>query len=246
MKYEKGKPSDAFFLNALKAGLLSVTRDGVVTNTKTNKIVGQKTPFINLKDSTGSYGIATYRLVWLAFNGSIPEGLRVYRKNLSAGNGIDNLEVKTVSEKNRELKVGLNFKPRPGVLNAQARFTEEDVINLRKEYKQRPFSIRKRAKELGTSHPVLSGMLKGKSYANLPEAVDTISKKWTGDRKGTPRKGITMPKRAPAQPKAAKPVAVKPKPIVIKTPKVIFTEDDKNKRLALIKSLNSKMKAREV
>ena len=54
-----------------------------------------------------------------------------------------------------------------GEFNCNAKLRNREVASLRDEYASRPFNIRKKAKTLGVSHSVLTGALKGSTYAEV-------------------------------------------------------------------------------
>lgn len=105
-----------------------------------------------------------------------------------------------------------------GSNNAFAKLTDEQVVALRKEYAEKPFQIRPRARQIGVSHATLLCALKGTTFPHLEGAVKTGVVKGEKRQRLKPREKIAKPKPE-KPPVVVKPVA-KPNPPAKTAPKV--------------------------
>ena len=105
-------------------------------------------------------------------------------------------------------------------------FTDEQVAYLRATFKEKPFSIRGKSRELGIkNHIYLSWALSGKTYSHVPNPVDPATFLKGGKTKTTP--WTVKPRRSTKAP----------------TPKVEEKPKDfKLNRLELIKAAAKKLK----
>jgi hypothetical protein len=101
--------NDEWFLEQVRKGRLTVTPDGVVTNNDTGRVIGAmgsggypKISLTKFKDEDGRWIIAhmqIHRLVWIVFNGLVPEGLQLNHKDCNKNNPrLENLELVTQTE----------------------------------------------------------------------------------------------------------------------------------------------------
>jgi hypothetical protein len=250
-----GVERDKVFLKLLEDKLYSVTKTGQIIK-DTGFVLGKgkagKDHVVMGKD--GNYfSITRTRAVWLAFNGMLPEnGHYVCLKDTSLPLHLDNLEL--LSKKDIASRAG-KAAARIIVGNkACAKLTDEQVLELRREYVNNPaiFFIRPRAKELGISHATLSFALTGKTYKHVAEPVPKDIMRKPG---GNKRPRVWDRKACPSysKPKAPKPRTVKPKEpktdniVVMKStltssvkPK-LMTEEEKQNRLELMKRIGMKL-----
>lgn len=99
--------SDLFFISLVDDGKLTVSTDGIAYNTKTKRYIGAtgsgRYPKISYADySSGTKVIRhmqIHRLVWMLFNGEIPEGILIGHIDDNKENRcLDNLELVTPKE----------------------------------------------------------------------------------------------------------------------------------------------------
>ena len=92
---------DKFFVGLVESGKLLVTKDGIVTNPATGRRIGYRMAgywqisYLDRKSKI-IYKMLVHRLVWLAFNGLIPEGIEVNHKDEDRSNpALENLDLTT-------------------------------------------------------------------------------------------------------------------------------------------------------
>lgn len=122
--------AERFFLDQVTSGRLTVTRDGVITNTATGhskwRFGTGRYPKISLKDLEADCvrNIQCHRLVWLLFSPEKAGGKFIkHRDNNVLNYAFDNLFVS-------DTRAVMGSKT-SGVNNAQSRFSEEDIGMIR-------------------------------------------------------------------------------------------------------------------
>ena len=115
---EHNQENDIWFLSKVKDGTLTVNKNGTIFNNKTKRYIGAPSSNGYLKISltkekvNGKWIIAhmqVHRLVWLVYNGLIPQGIEVNHCDANKLNpALDNLELLTPSSNSRHaMKAGL-------------------------------------------------------------------------------------------------------------------------------------------
>lgn len=242
--------NDALFIEMFTKGKYVICPDTAeITNRYTGAVISKVKTTFNTSYKGKPVNIGICRLMWLLFKGPVPEGSLVYRKCVEEQPYLDNLELRSISDQNRVIAKSRNYN---GTNNNKASsFTDEQVVELRNQYRKEPFSLRARAKDFNVGHATLSSALSGKTYSHIPDPVTIINT--IRPKKGSPRKGISMANRAPRKPSNT-PRVVRPKqkekpviPVAVPRPvpnavKPVFTEEDKKRRLELIREKSAKMK----
>ena len=117
--------------------------------------------------------IYAHRAVWLVLKQQpIPDNLEMNHKDGNPRNNrLNNLEVVTRQENTlhagRVLKV-LGKKPQRGELNASAKLTAEQVMEMRNLWKARAMTQQMLANKYQVAQSTISGIVLGKSWAHLP------------------------------------------------------------------------------
>lgn len=91
----RGLTTDEFFLQQVKAGVLKVSKSGIVTNMVTGNVIGtgKSSGYLRVgmveyhAEGSRNRTISLHRLVWLAHKGPIPKG---YTVNHRDGNTLHN------------------------------------------------------------------------------------------------------------------------------------------------------------
>jgi hypothetical protein len=137
-----------FFILAIAFGRISVTKAGVITNEETGKVFGgqrsrYKTVALLDRRTGRKRAILAHRLVWIRFNGPIPEGMEINHKDgVKHNNRLSNLELVTSSKnKLHAFKLGLR-KKLSGEQVGAAVFCSKEVRKLRAEWKKSGLSMR--------------------------------------------------------------------------------------------------------
>jgi HNH endonuclease len=94
--------SERFFVQLIKDGVLSISITGECFNNKTKRKIGASGsggyPKLTMsKGSKAIYHIQIHRLVWIVYEGDVPNGLIINHKDLNKSNpSLSNLEVVTI------------------------------------------------------------------------------------------------------------------------------------------------------
>lgn len=174
--------NDMFFLKKVRNNEILVYEDGKVINNKTKRKLGSNPNGGYIRIGFKDYEInkirliQVNRLVWLAFNGPIPEGITINHKNGNKiDNRLDNLELATYSEQTlHAFKLGLNkvsdyakeesSKRWSGENNCNSLITNEKAREIREDYNLNPRPYSKMAREYNLPRCTISSIVKGQSY----------------------------------------------------------------------------------
>lgn len=167
--------NDLYFIKAVKSGLLTVTKKGVVTNVKTGNILGSK-PLLKAggyhrvcfssNDKTKS--IYLHRLVWLAYKGPIPKFLQVNHKNGDKSkNWLSNFTLSTNSENTTHAYRSLGKGDKSGSKHVLSKLTNSDVIKIKKAYGKGNTTQKKLAAKYSVSQNVIFNVVNDVSYTNV-------------------------------------------------------------------------------
>ena len=92
---------------------------------------------VDLYNNSNRYRVAEHRIVWIYFNGIIPEGLEINHKNgIKTDNRPSNLEAITHRENSQHSYDVLGRKTPTGENNSRAILTEKDVLEIRLAHKK--------------------------------------------------------------------------------------------------------------
>lgn len=135
-------PSEKFFIDKIKNGILSVYDDGRVFNNKTNRFIGSRNSrgYVQIsmadKNRKDLKHLSVHRLVWTYFNGIIPKDKIInHIDGNKTNNKLSNLELSTASENGTHAyEYNLNTGTR-GQLNGNARFKNSEILEIRKLHK---------------------------------------------------------------------------------------------------------------
>lgn len=160
---------EKFFIQKYLDGVIDVSENGLVYNTITARYIGAistgRYPKISMaRGPKDIVHIQIHRLVWLIYRGDIPEGIEINHKDgIKSNPSLDNLELMTPSQ-NSQHAVDSGFSPSiSGHLNGNAKFSREQVEEIRKRYEmgERQIDI---AKDLGVSRPTIGLIVNLKTY----------------------------------------------------------------------------------
>jgi len=149
--FDKNKHShDEYFIDLVNRGVLTVTKDGIVTNNLTKNQLGKcKNPnnyvVIGYFENGTTRHIQVHRLVWILFVGPTGTNVINHINGIKTDNRLENLELVTESENNRHaFSIGLKEisekqraisrkfmienNPNPNKTN----LTEDDVREIRR------------------------------------------------------------------------------------------------------------------
>lgn len=192
---------DKFFLRLVEKGKLLVDKEGTIFNTKTNRTIGspsKTTQYINVGykyKERKIYTILAHRLVWLAHKGLIPEGFVVNHKDGNKHNNkLSNLEICSESENHKHafatgLKTytgkmrELSKKRFTGNKNPNASFDENNVLKIRKDFKNGKVGLKELSAKYDVSVRSVKSMLSGKTYSHVKGFETTFRTKGGRHRK---------------------------------------------------------------
>ena len=192
MPQKINKENEEFFLQLVADGLLSVTREGVVTNTKTGNRLGTKPNSKGYCQLGWKMPITkkvrhclVHRLVFLLFGPGFTEE-RPYvnhKDGNKANNHIDNLEAASNQENVlHALETGLKpyfteankeaAKKTRGHNHCRCVLTREESIQIIKLHQTGLYSHRKLAKMFGVTKGAIEPLVNKKRYLDVWEEID--------------------------------------------------------------------------
>lgn len=167
--------NDAWFIRAVEKGLLTVSRTGVVTSTKTGNVLGA-----NPLAKAGGYhrvcfshkgksrSIYLHRLVWLVFKGKIARGYQVNHKDGNRShNHLSNFNLKTNADNTKHGYRRLGNVRRSGVKHTLAAFDDRTVRKIRRVYATGKYSHKRIADHYGVSQKAIYNVVNNLSYRNV-------------------------------------------------------------------------------
>lgn len=175
MRSKSNPKKDKFFLRLVETGRLSVTKSGVITNTKTGNVLGKnnpKTGYVRISfqhpKTKKIYCMLAHRLVWIVFNGLIPDPeVEVNHKNGNKRcNRLSNLELVT-SSGNSLHAYATGLKDAVGENNGQAIFKDRQVVGLRKKFFSGKIDIDYITEKYKCHWLTARQMLMGETYSHL-------------------------------------------------------------------------------
>jgi hypothetical protein len=108
-----------------------------------------------------------HRLVWAAFHGPIPENKQIDHINgVKTDARLRNLALVTPEENRRRARVQGLVKSNKGVLNVNAKLTEEDVRSIR-ALRQQGCSVPELANRFGMSQRAIYAVIKRETWAHV-------------------------------------------------------------------------------
>ena len=173
MNISKGRgisESEIFFVRMYEEGVISVNTDGLIFNNKTNRYIGAtgsgRYPKISMARNNryDIRHIQIHRLVWIIFEGDIPEDKVLNHMDGDTENrSLSNLEVVSDSENSYHAYMNGLSTNFPAHENGNAKFTKEQVLNIRERVLKGEFQSHI-AKEYNVSKTTINLMIKGKTY----------------------------------------------------------------------------------
>ena len=164
---------DKFFIKLMDKGLLDVTKNGKVTNTKTNKVIGAKCKlgythitYQNFKTKY-IYRIGVHRLVYLKYVGLIPLGYEINHKDeYTSNNYYKNLEALSVNDHLKFTMRNTNLSLlQTGEDNNSSKLTNKQVLKIRKL--ARKYTNTYLAKKFKVSGVCIGYIIQRKTYKNI-------------------------------------------------------------------------------
>ena len=180
--------NDLYFYELIKDGALTITEDGTIINNES----GKTTVYRGRKNSYRRFhfngvGIQAHRLVWIYFNGLIPNDIQINHKDgRKSNNELGNLELVTNSENTQHaFDTGLNKMSQEGIRcrsiknsgsgNGESKLTDNQVIHCRKRFNNKNVDVNGLIMELSISRRAVENMLLGRSYSYLPFKAHQLS-----------------------------------------------------------------------
>lgn len=167
--------NEAWMLEQVSSGRLSVSRSGEVLNNRTGRrigAVGGKYPKITLfkemvQGRRSVVNMLIHRLVWLVYKGAIPDGMQINHKDGNKLNpSLDNLELVTHSGNAKHAVRNGLLNILKGEQNGNARLTNAQAETIRQRLKNGEV-CRRLAIEYGVSHPTIAYIRDRKTYVSL-------------------------------------------------------------------------------
>lgn len=118
------------------------------------------------------FNVIRRQVIWVYANGpydASKHNLCYKAKNIENIDRLDNIELVPISVLKAEQGKASSIERRHN-----AAFSKEQIFALRNEYREKPFSVKKRSKELGISHITLAKALKGFFYAKFNEECPPV------------------------------------------------------------------------
>lgn len=168
---------EKILLDLIKSGEFTVDDNGCIW--KDGKRAENQTPagyFQVRKMINGNrYHVGAHRLVWIYFNGPIPNGMIINHKNgQKDDNRPCNLELNTYSQNIRHAhKHGL--LDQTGQKNPAAKLTDKQVAEIRLAYANGGYTQERLAKKYEVSFQCISKIVRGDRRAKQPGKTDDYS-----------------------------------------------------------------------
>jgi len=181
--------SDKFFLKLINDGIIIAYKNGKIYNKETNRYYTKKSSVNNyIRVIYKNKGIQAHRIIWLAFNGLIPENMQINHINgIKHDNRLSNLELVTNGENTKHAyDIGLaKISPYAkqctshrfrGEKNTNSKLTDEQVIEIRRNYIKYDLKVKDISNEYGICRRTVENLLTGKSYKHLPYNMKRLKK----------------------------------------------------------------------
>jgi len=112
------------------------------------------------------YNCKAHRIIWIYFNGNIPDNLEInHRNGIKTDNRLENLELVTCSENHKHAyKIGLNS--RKGERNGRAKLRNKNIKEI-KQMHLNGYSQRKIAKIFGVDKAQIQRVLNNKTWKHI-------------------------------------------------------------------------------
>lgn len=121
----------------------------------------------------GAYSMPAHRLVWVASNGAIPDGLEINHKNgLRGDNRLDNLELVTPGENLQHAYTQLGRWRAQGEHNGRAKLSAEEVGSIRAALANGT-AKRVLARQYGVTPLIIRKIARGELWSSRDEYPDT-------------------------------------------------------------------------
>lgn len=166
--------AEIFFVSKVNDGTISVNKDGIVFNNKTNRHIGAigsgAYPKISMKCLTKDkiFHIQIHRLLWIVYNGDIDNGMVINHIDFDkSNNNICNLELVTLKQNSQHYVKSEKFKSLPGESNGNSKLKDDDVRNMRKEYKDGKVTVSSLARRFNVHEETIKMAISGKHYFNV-------------------------------------------------------------------------------
>lgn len=185
--------NDLYFKYLLDEGIFKVLNDGTIVNTANDKVCKRKRIRNTYQRITyQGRGIQAHRLVWIAFNGLIPDRVQINHKDgKKYNNHPNNLELATNKEnvqhaynnglnKVSDIAKVVSSKRLLGENNINSKISEKDVIEVRKAYSNETLGVEDIKIKYGMCRRAVENMLLGKTYKHVPFSINKLKTTTTG------------------------------------------------------------------
>jgi DNA-binding XRE family transcriptional regulator len=167
---------------------------------KGNKRAEHKTPsgYLQLRSMVNGirYYVGAHRLVWIFFNGPIPDGMLVNHKNgQKDDNRPWNLELNTYSENIRHAHQN-GLLDQTGQKNPAAKLTNKQIAEIRLAYANGGYTQKQLAQKYGVSYQCISKVVRGDRRAKQPGKTGDYSSRRQSNSKRDPVTGQFIGKKA--------------------------------------------------
>ncbi len=174
------RPNEKFFLSKVEDKTLTVKKDGTVFNNKTGRYVGATGSGGYPKYSMAENGrnsithhIQIHRLVWIVFNGDIPEDKIINHLDGNKENPkLENLECCTLSENMIHASKNNLLKSQKGALNNQVKIDENVVEYCRKRFHNSLMKPKVIEDKYNVSKSCVNYMLHGKTFKHIGGPIE--------------------------------------------------------------------------
>ena len=176
------KNTEQFFLTLINDGKISLDRTGKCFNTKTGNENGTSLHNgyyrIRWEENKIEWGMKMHRLIYLHFNGQIPDNYVINHKDGNKSNNhIGNLEAITKSENNKHAHTTglINKDKHKKAINKSInrKFNNQQISEIIELCNSKKYTQREIAKIYNTSQQTISAILTGKIYTNFEDKIIT-------------------------------------------------------------------------